>query len=166
MIKKVTSIISSFLLFGCVSKSEYEQLEAREEYARETAKEYIHLYDSLIYVVIPKLEEKIKQQNKPRKKAKTKSKFYTEQQALNFVKDWYGFYNAEWIYRNPRIRRSANNVFVVSLEEATKSTGRRVTKINQDLTTTKTKEMIYTWYSNVYELTIANNGKYSFKPKF
>ncbi|PKV49588.1 hypothetical protein ATE84_1619 [Aquimarina sp. MAR_2010_214] len=165
--RKLILIILLYVLFvSCVSQSKYEKLEAREEYARETAKEYIHLYDSLIYVVIPKLEEKIKQQNKSRRRTKTKSKFYTEQQALNFVKDWYGFYNAEWIYRNPRIRRSANNVFVVSLEEATKSTGRRTIKINKDLTTTETGEMIYTWYSNVYELTIANNGKYNFKPKF
>lgn len=166
MRKLILIILLCVLFVSCVSQSKYEKLEAREEYARETAKEYMHLYDSLIYVVIPKLEEKIKQQNKPRKKAKTKSKFYTEQQALNYIKDWYDFYNSEWTYRNPRIRRKANNVFVVSLEEATKSSRIEKIKINKDLTTSKTGEMIYTWYSNVYELTIANNGKYSFKPNF
>lgn len=76
---------------------------------------------------------------------------YSEEKALEFVNDNYYFYDANTVYRNPKLRRVSNNVFIVSVEECMKSF--------QD-------DGDFFWRSVVYTLTIKSNTKYTYNRRF
>jgi|GEM_PF-3426912 len=125
-----------FILFlgSCVPKSNYDKLKL--EYNKLKSEN-----DSL--------KTSLKSQNnkgnrKRVKQAQTSSKLYSDEDALEFVKDYYDFYNANYKYRNARVRRISNNEFLISLEECDK-----------DLTSNESF-----WNARVRTLTIKDDGTY------
>lgn len=109
--------------------------------------------------------------------SKTTVKKYTEEQALEYIADWYQFYNADEEYCCPSVRRISNNVFYVKVEYANKNVAyKEVTHYNYT-TDTETGEIKsnptyklekneFFWSSKVLILTIQSNGKYSVREKF
>jgi len=77
---------------------------------------------------------------------KNRTPFVTESQALNYIKDYYDFYDSDVDYRNVRLRRLEDNVFTVSLEECTK----KGNFSNND----------FFWTSRIKRLTVNNDGTY------
>jgi hypothetical protein len=78
-------------------------------------------------------------------KPQSSSKSISEYDALQYVDDWYNFYNADMQYRNPSVRRISNNKFYISVEECQKSF------THDD----------FFWRSVVLVLNVKNNGKYT-----
>jgi hypothetical protein len=84
--------------------------------------------------------------NREIEQAKLKISLHTEEEALRLIEDYYKFYNANKTFRNPQIRRIADNEFKVSLEECT----------NKE----EFKENDFFWHSRVLTLEIKNDGSY------
>jgi len=76
---------------------------------------------------------------------------YSEEKALSCIEDYYLFYNADYTYRNPEVRRVSNNVFYISLQECTNK---------KEFTTNE-----FFWRSKVLILTIHSTTKYDVKEK-
>lgn len=84
-------------------------------------------------------------------------KYYSDAEAIQYVKDYYNFYNSGYVVRNIRVRRISNNKFSVALEEENKS----LLGIKQNIADTRGEEMI--WDSSNYTLTIFNTKEYTLK---
>ncbi len=151
------SVISIF--FGCVNKSDYEIIEKEN---RELKSEIENLR-----LKVNELENNLnKKQNRnnssissiQNKNSKSinesidNSKYFDESEALNLVQDYYDFYNADFAYKNPRVRRMTNNKFRISLKEC----------INKEPFLSDD----FHWSSVNYILTINNNGKYTMNRDF
>lgn len=107
------------------------------------------------------------QQKKSTKKATTKS--YTTEQAIAYIKDWFEFYNADCVYRNPQARKISNNVFHIKVDVCFSKGNcyrEEVITYRVDGNKTKTVRNEYWWDTKVYILTIGTQGKYSVKEKF
>lgn len=77
-----------------------------------------------------------------------KKPYVSEKQALQYIRDYYSFYNKDFKYRNVQLRRKAKNSFTVSLEEC----------INKaDFTSGD-----FFWNSTVRTLTVYEDGNYDF----
>ena len=72
----------------------------------------------------------------------------TDENAIRLIKDYYTFYNSNYVFRNPQIRKISSNEFQISLEECSKSF---------------LQSNIDEWTSKVLVLTIYENGKYDVK---
>lgn len=131
---KLTFLIFATTLFSCVSKTEYDKLN--------TEKELLTQKLNLLQIEYDKLLEAQRQEEIQR----TKIKYYSEQEALGYIKDYYSFYQPDILYRNVRLRRTGDNSFKVSLETTTS----KGDFSNDD----------FFWSSQVYNLTISNDGKY------
>lgn len=83
---------------------------------------------------------------------KTSTKKYSEEEALEYIKDYYDYYHADHVYRNARARRITNNKFDISLEEC----------INK----TDFADNEFFWSSKVLVLSIKGNGKYHVEEKY
>lgn len=118
------------ILTSCVPKSDYDQLKAENERLREEV-------ESL-------QSEKREREEQERLES---LKQHSEEEALRLIKDYYEFYNANMIYRKPKVRRVSSNVFKISLEECTKKGGFS----DQD----------FFWHSRVINLTINSDGTYN-----
>jgi hypothetical protein len=77
---------------------------------------------------------------------KNKTPFVTESQALDYIKDYYNFYDSDVDYRNVRLRRLEDNVFTVSLEECTKKGS--------------FSDNDFFWTSRIKRLTVNSDGTY------
>lgn len=78
-------------------------------------------------------------------------KHHEESEALKLVSDYYDFYNAEYTFRNARVRRISSNKFQISVEEC----------FNK-------KEFVeneFHWRSVVRQLTIHDDGSYKMSPE-
>jgi SMC interacting uncharacterized protein involved in chromosome segregation len=62
----------------------------------------------------------LKTLNKKLEEKKLEASYHTETEALKLLKDYYEFYNADMIYRHPKVRRVNNNTFSISLEACVK----------------------------------------------
>ena len=123
-------------LTSCVPKSEYDELKTDNEQLRDELAE-----------LKPELDELRREQNE-REERERQISAHSEADALKLIKDYYEFYNANMIYRKPKVRRdiSAANKFIVSLEECVKKGG--------------FSEDNFFWHSKVLTLTINIDGTY------
>jgi len=135
-------IITAFALTSCVSKSDYEKLKQENQALTIEAKQLNVRIDNLTIENNELLEYKNEQEEKKRI-----ASLHTDEEALSLVKDYYEFYNADNIYRNPKVRRVSENVFRISLEECTKKGG--------------FSDNSFFWRSTVIRLTIHENGEYN-----
>lgn len=160
--RKVKNIIVFATLFTVISCQEDKSIEkfiemqhtidslrlVNSELETKISKSIIEK-DSLLEVV-KKNKKKSSSSNIPNNKVNTnKSKYYSEQEAVSYVRDYYDFYNADYLARKIRIRRISNNKFNVSLEQCVN----KEPFIDSD----------FHWNSVNYILTIENNGKYNMK---
>lgn len=93
----VTSLIS------CVPKSDYDKLKNENNELKTEIQRH-------------KLEKQKEEQ-------RLKELVHTEEEALRLVADYYEFYNSNMKYKNPKIRRTSNDSFQVSVQECLKKTG-------------------------------------------
>jgi hypothetical protein len=101
---KITGIIIGIFCFlSCgVPQGKYDDLKAENER-------------------LQKRNQELMDENASIEAANSKQqKSYTEEDVLRLLKDWYSFYNADFVFRKPKIRRISNSDFVISLEECTK----------------------------------------------
>ena len=104
-----------------------------------------------------------------KKTTKKVTKSYTIEQALEYVDDYFSFYEADTAYDNPEARKISNNVFHIRVDVC-KHGNCYKTKIdwsNNDIKTVSTGEKdSFWWESKLYVLTIGTGGKYSMKEKY
>ena len=134
-------ILIPILFFGCVSQTKYDEL--LEE--NKQLKEENGIQSTRIMLFEAKVEE-LEEEKRNAQIEKTKIKWYSDEQALGYVKDYYEFYNSDNRFRNVKIRRVTDNQFRVSLEECTK----KANFSNDD----------FFWNARVYRRTIDNKGNY------
>ena len=104
VIKKVISLLFILIIIaGCISKDDYEALEAENEQLKQEIE--------VLKAQISNIQEK-----------KKEASIYSEEDALKYIKDYYEFYNAGMVYRNLKIRKMSYNKFAISLEESDKHT--------------------------------------------
>lgn len=150
---KVTHIFILIILTSCVSKSAYDELISQNDSLKQISKLNNAEKDSL-KIEINKLSNRLEQFQTKRinKEEQEKStRFHSEDEALQLVSDYFSFYNADHMYRNPRLRRTSDNKFIVSLEEAYKSSP---------------DDCEVCWTSMVYNLTINNDNTYKLKIRY
>jgi len=75
-------------------------------------------------------------------------KYFSESQAIEYVEDYYDFYNADHKAENIRVRRISNNVFKVSLSDYHKAFEHSKESMSRNLN---------------YTLTIKEGGNYTMK---
>lgn len=129
-IRNLAIAVVSFLSLGCVPKSEYEQLKA----------DYEELQSKLYYIEEAQRQAEIERNSIP---------YITEQQALEYIKDRFSFYEKDKVYRNVELRRIADNSFQVSLE----------TCINK----ADFKRDNFFWKHENRKLIVYNDGSYELK---
>jgi hypothetical protein len=124
-----TACIFTFLLVSCVSKSEYEALERQNKQLKQELEAL-----------------RLEQRQREEQERLALIKHRSDEEALKLIKDFYEFYNADMIYRKPKVRRLSSNQFVISLEECVKKGGFS----DQD----------FFWHSRVLNLTINSDDTY------
>lgn len=129
-------LLSLMTLTSCVSKSDYDKVKKELEETKQELSKMKRNYESL-------LEEK-----KQEELERNRIPFISEAQALNYIKDFFDFYNKDMTYRNVVLRRISDNSFRVSLETCTN----KGDFSNND----------FFWTSSVRTLTVHSNGKYDF----
>ncbi len=117
MRKTLYLILSTILLVGCVSQSEYDKLQEENTRLKQE---------------IEKIKVGIEKNN---------IKWYSKDQAMNYLKDYYEFYQTDLKFKNAKIRRISDNEFLISLKECLKD--------------------IDYCYAKVWTLTIDNKGNYT-----
>jgi|688.fasta_scaffold1349640_1 hypothetical protein len=126
--------LTAFTFSGCVSKSDYEKLKQENETLTIEINQ-LNIKINTLTIEKEEMEEK-----------KRIAALHTEADALKLIKDYYEFYDADNIYRKPKVRRVSENVFRISLEECP----RRGEFSNDN----------FFWRSTVIKLTIYEDGKY------
>ena len=93
------------------------------------------------------LRNSLRKNNKPIKvnEQKNKIKECTDEEALEYLKDYYSFYKEDFIYRNPKVRKRGPNNFQISLEETSSK---------------KEFQEEFFWDHQVYRLIVHENGEY------
>lgn len=159
-IKKKLFFLGFFIFLfssSCVLKSDYNKLEKEkrdlESELEKTKKELsdVNFKYSLLNVLLEEQEEeqeKIEMEKRQAEIEKNKKPYIKENQALDYIDDYYNFYKKDMLYRNVELRRIAKNSFRVSLETCTK----KGDFSNED----------FFWSSEVRTLSVYNNGKYEF----
>lgn len=108
------------------------------------------------------------------KKKSTKKvvKSYTIEQALEYVKDYFSFYEADTQYDNPEARKISNNVFHIRVDICESGRNCYKTEYYPSFSGEKrvqlpprTEKNEFWWRSQLYILTIGTGGKYSMKRK-
>lgn len=103
-----------------------------------------------------------------KKKTTTKvAKSYTVEQALEYVEDYFSFYEADTAYENPEARKISNNVFHIRVDVCTciGGSGCYEKKRIENSFFETTERNPFCWHSKLYILTIGSGGKYSMKEK-
>lgn len=135
------------LLMGvvsCVSKSEYEKLENdnRKLEAENNQLEYKLSSLRLEYYQVKSDYDNMVEAQRKEDIEKNSKKYVSEADAVNHVNDYYDFYNSDISHRNIKLRRTGNNSFVISIEEA------------YDFTNI--------WSNKMYTLIVNNDNTYSY----
>lgn len=128
--------LSLFTLSGCVTKSEYERVEAELETTKLELSQVKTSYEILLN---EKRQEEIRRNSVP---------FVTEEQALSYIDDHFSFYDRDTKYRNVALRRLSDNTFTVAIETCTKKGN-----FSNDN---------FFWTSSTRTLTVYPDGKYDF----
>ena len=143
--RRLNALLVFYMLFifGCISQSDFEKLKFENECLKkrilELEADKANLSEKYNALVVEK--KLIESQTKEKK-------FYSESQALQYLEDYYSFFRRNYTYRDPVIRRSTDNTFLISLEESE--------KINAE----PNKEQ---WMAVLWSLKINANGTYSFE---
>lgn len=146
------------IFFGCVNKSEYENIEKENNELKleleDLRKKVNELENDLNNKqnrnnsnINSNINSTTNKNSKSINETNDNTKYYDESEALNLVQDYYDFYNADFAYKNLRVRRMSNNKFRISLKEC----------INKEPFLSDD----FHWSSVNYILTINNNGKYT-----
>lgn len=141
--KKIVIVITIPLLFSSclVPKSEYDELESKNEIVvsdNERLKLVIQRQNRIL--------DSLDNEKDLIARKKLETSLHSENEALRLIEDYYTFYYANMVYRNPQLRRIGDNKFSVSLQECT----------NKEAF----KEDDFFWHSRVLTLTINNDGTY------
>lgn len=148
--KKIVIVITIPLLFSSclVPKSEYDGLESKNEilvsdnerlkFDNERLKLFIQRQNRIL--------DSLDNEKDLIARKKLETSLHSENEALRLIEDYYTFYDANMVYRNPQVRRIGDNKFSVSLQECTNKDGY--------------KEDDFFWHSRVLTLTINNDGTY------
>ena len=135
-------LTTAVILTSCgVPQADYDNLKAEN---KQLKKRLLEKNTSAIKIIAPQNEvitEKYEEKNT--------FSYHSEAEALKLIKDYYNFYNADHVYRNPRVRRVNGNTFKISLEECSKYA------LNIEMMTDEER-----YQSNVYNLRINENGTY------
>ena len=137
-LKLAALLFISFIFNACVSSTEHDKaLSEIEELKNE-----MNFYKSQLDLCQTELNAiEAKKNAKP---------YITEAKAKELLADYYSFYRTDYKYKNAQIRRSDNNVFIVSLRERSRDTP------NEEF-----------WYTSmVYKLTVNNDGTYQLGPNY
>ena len=157
--KKILMIIVIPFFFGCVNKSDFENVENENKELKtelENLRKKVNELENNSNTKPNRVQSNIN--STPNKNSKSinesfdNSKHYDESEALNLVQDYYDFYNADFAYKNARVRRMSNNKFRISLKEC----------INKEPFLSDD----FHWSSINYILTINSNGKYTMNRDF
>jgi hypothetical protein len=107
---------------------------------------YIFFFFALIFITIPN------QSNSQQKRSsKISTPNYTEEQALQYLDDYYSFYKPDKVYSDAIARKISRNRFHISLKL------RDANAVGYQIVTGYTT---YEWCSQVVELTIYPRNKY------
>lgn len=152
--RKIIYIISiTFVMVGCVSQADYDKLKEENLIHKNKVEELEFNLINVKNALEQLLEEKRLAEVERKKKIsnakieRNKKKYRTESEALSTLKDYYEFYNADRVYRNPKVRRVDNNTFKISLQEC-----RKMFRDDERY-----------WRSKVMTLEIKNDGTYNIK---
>ncbi len=150
MKKIITSLIILFLLLSSciVPKSDNDKLKLDNENLK-LENEKLQLSNNQLDTLTQQLSKKLELidiENERIKQKKLEISLHTENEALRSLEDYYKFYYANKVYRNPQLRRIDDNKFKVSLEECINKEG--------------FKEVDNFWDSRVLTIEINNNGTY------
>lgn len=126
------------LLIGCDSQKDYSKLKKENKELLNRIEE-LETSLALIEAEYEKLVEE-----KQIAEAEAMRNYHPESEAIRLLEDYYAFYNANMVYRNPNIRRVNNNTFKISLEECQK----------------RLRDFEMYWNSSVKTLVINNDGTY------
>lgn len=118
-----------FVLFSCVSKDEFKQLQEENsslKFEVDMLNTTIERQNSEVEnykTQIESLEERNLEIENELVRYKPKgnilsSKTFSEQEAENTVNDYYSFYERDYVIRNIQVRRKSNASFWVSYEKA------------------------------------------------
>ncbi|MFA7489666.1 MAG: hypothetical protein WCY58_02790 [Mariniphaga sp.] len=140
---------STLLVFGmvffwsCISPSDFEKLKIENECLKKRIMELeadkIHLNEKFNALMV---EKRVLEYNGQ------EISFCTESQAVQYLKDYYNFFRKNYTYRNPVIKRSSDNTFIITLEE--------IESTNAEATQDQ-------WVSIVWSLQVNANGTYIFE---
>lgn len=142
MKRKIIALSIPLIISACgVPQDEYDKLKlekvALEEKLQDSELEISNLKQQNDDLLEEKRQIEIE---------KNKTPFVTESQALDYIKDYYDFYDSDVDYRNVRLRRLEDNVFTVSLEECTKKGS--------------FSDNDFFWTSRIKRLTVNSDGTY------
>jgi hypothetical protein len=132
------SVILSFLVFNtsCVLKSDFENIK------NELEKTKLELFE------LKKEHQKLLEVKKQEELERNRVPFISEEQALGYINDYYGFYDRDIKFRNVVLRRISDNTFKVSLETCSQKGN-----FSDD---------DFFWSSSVRTLKVYMDGKYDF----
>jgi predicted nuclease with TOPRIM domain len=132
---KIISFSTILILTGCgIPKEEHEKIKHELE-TLKTEVETLKNENSTLEYEKEQLEEK-----------KRIASTHTENEALKLLEDYYEFYNSNFAYRSPKVRRENENTFVISLEQC----------VNKEPFLSND----FHWSSKVVTLEIFEDGKY------
>jgi len=129
-------LVLGALLTSCVPSSVHEEIKRENDSLRQVNEKMVAMLATLM-----------SNQEEPYSGRK-----YSEQEALDKVRDYYEFYRRDYKYRGPKVRRKGTspNEFVVSVEELLKSL----------------VEIGGSYDAKVYNLTFDAEGKYKMEPDY
>ena len=105
-----------------------------------------------------------------KKSTKKAVKSYTIEQALEYVEDYFRFYEADTQYDKPEARKISNNVFHIRVDicesgENCYKTVHYPSFSGKVQLPPRTEKKDFFWHSQLYILTIGTGGKYRMKRK-
>jgi hypothetical protein len=137
MIKNLmTFVLLILFIIGCVPKAEHEKLKSELEQTQQELFDVQQKYDVLNN---ERIQLELQRNQTP---------YLSEEQAMQFIKDNYSFYEKGKKFRNVQLRRIADNSFKVSLETC--------------ISKGDFSESDFFWNAEVRTLTVYSNGKYDF----
>lgn len=142
MKRKIIALSVPLIISACgVPQDDYDKLKQENEALEEKLQDSELQISNLQQQNGDLLEEKRQIEIE-----KNRAPFVSESQALDYIKDYYDFYDSDVDYRNVRLRRIEDNVFTVSLEECTN----KGEFSNDD----------FFWHSRIKRLTVNSDGTY------
>ncbi len=136
---------------GCEPRAELETLKAENERLKLQQDSLVGKLDSVaklkdsLALLVPKPKVPKAAPSDNGESAPSGGGYYTEQEALDFVDDYYDYYRTDYYYQSPRVRRISGNVFNVSLQECMTINGSRSNCL---------------WSGVVWRLTVKNKSTY------